>query len=66
MVTVLKTFYKTQRPKIKGIMRILTTFDYDNFRQDLKKELLNFGITNTPPSKINGTVLSVLKTKYMR
>ena len=47
-------------------MRILTTFDYDNFRQDLKKELLNFGITNAPPSKINDTVLSVLKKKYMR
>ena len=66
MVRALKTFYKKQRPKFKGIIRILTTFDNDSFRQDLKKELINFGITNAPLSKVNDTVLSILKKKCMR
>ena len=35
-------------------------FENDNFRQDLKKELLKFDITNVPLSKFNDIVLSVI------
>ena len=35
-------------------------FEIDKFRQDLKKELLKFDITNAPLSKFNDTMLSVL------
>ena len=59
VVTVLKTFYKKQRPKIIHY-RNYRNFENDNFRQDLKKELLKFDITNAPLSKFNDTVLSVL------
>ena len=71
VVTVLKTFYKKQRPKIIHY-RNYKNFENDNFREDLKKELLKFDITNAPLSKFNDTVLSVLdkhapkKLKYIR
>ena len=71
VVTVLKTFYKRQRPKIIHY-RNYKNFENDNFREDLKKELLKFDITNAPLSKFNDTVLSVLgkharkKLKYIR
>ena len=71
VVTVLKTFYKKQRPKIIHY-RNYKNFENDNFRQDLKKELLKFDIANAPLSKFNDTVLSVLdkhapkKLTYMR
>ena len=71
VVTVLKTFYKKQRPKIIHY-RNCKNFENDNFREDLKKELLKFDITNAPLSKFNDIVLSVLdkhapkKLKYMR
>ena len=71
MVTVLKNFYKKQRPKIIHY-RNYKNFENDNFREDLKKELLKFDITNAPLSKFNDTVLSVLdkhapkKLKYIR
>ena len=70
VVTVLKT-YKKQRPKIIHY-RNYKNFENDNFRQDLKKELLKFDISNAPLSKFNETVLSVLdkhapkKQKYIR
>ena len=35
------------------------SFESDNFRQDLKKELLKFDITNAPLSNFNDAVLSV-------
>ena len=71
VVTVLKTFYKKQRPKIIHY-RNYKNFENDNFREDLKRELLKFDITNAPLSKFNDTVLSVLdkhapkKLKYIR
>ena len=58
MVTVLKT-YKNRRPKIIHY-RNYKNFENGNFRQDLKKELLKFDVTNAPLSKFNDTVLSVL------
>ena len=70
VVTALKT-YKKQRPKIIHY-RNYKNFENDNFREDLKKELLKFDITNAPLSKFNDTVLSVLdkhapkKLKYVR
>ena len=71
VVTVLKAFYKKQRPKIIHD-RNYKNFENDNFREDLKKELMKFDITNAPLSKFNDTVLSVLdkhapkKLKYIR
>ena len=71
VVTLLKTFYKKQTPKITHY-RNHKNFEDDIFRQDLKKELLKFDITNAPLSKFNDTVLSVLdkhapkKMKYIR
>ena len=71
VVTVLKTFYKKQRPKIIH-NRNYKNFENDNFREDLKKELLQFDIMNAPLSKFNDTVLSVLdkqarkRMKYIR
>ena len=71
VVTALKTFYKKQRPKIIDY-RNYKNFENDNFREDLKKELLKFDITNAPLSKFNDTMLSVLdkyapkKLKYIR
>ena len=65
VVTLLKTFYKKQTPKINHY-RNHKNFEDDIFRQDLKKELL-FEL-----SKFNDTVLSVLdkhapkKMKYIR
>ena len=55
VVTVLKTFYKKQRPKTIHY-RNYKNFENGNFRQDL----LKFDIKNAPLSKFNGTVLSVL------
>ena len=71
VVTGLKTFYKKQRPKIIHY-RNYKNLEDDNFREDLKKELLKFDIMNAPLSKFNDTVLSVLdkyapkKLKYIR
>ena len=71
VVAVLKTFYKKQRPKIIHY-RDYKNLENGNFRQDLKKELLKFDITNAPLSKFNDTVLSVLdkhaskEMKYIR
>ena len=62
VVTVLKTFYKKQRPKIIHY-RNYKNFENGNFRQDLKKELLKFDVTNAPLSNFNDIVLSVLE-KY--
>ena len=59
VVTVLKAFYKKQRPKIIHY-RNYKNFENCNFRQDLKKELLKFDVTNAPISKFTDTVLSVL------
>ena len=59
MATVLKTFYKKQRPKISNY-RNDKNFENGNFRQDVKKELLKFDVTNAPLSNFNDTVLSVL------
>ena len=67
VVTVLKTFYKKQRPKIIHY-RNYKNFENGNFGQ----VLLKFDITNAPLSKFNDTVLSVLdkhapkKVKYIR
>ena len=71
VVTLLKIFYDKQKPKINHY-RNHKNFEDDIFRQDLKKELLKFDITNAPLSKFNDTVLSVLdkhapkKMKYIR
>ena len=68
---VVTVFYKKQRPKIIHY-RNYKNFENGNFRQDLKKELLKFDVTNAPLSKFNDTVLSVLdkhapkKVKYIR
>ena len=72
VVTVLKTFYKKQRPKIIHY-RNYKNSENGNFRLDLKKELSKLDITNAPLQKFNDTVLSVLekqhapkKMKYIR
>ena len=71
VVTVLKTFYKKQRPKITHY-RNYKNFENDNFRQDLHKEFLKFDVTNAPLSQFNDNALSVLdkhapkKVKYIR
>ena len=71
VVTVLKTFYKKQRPKITHY-RNYKNFENNNFRQDLQKEFLKFDVTNAPLSQFNDIVLSVLdkhapkKVKYIR
>ena len=71
VVTVLKTFYKKQRPKIAHY-RNYKNFENDNFRQDLQKEFFKFDVTNAPLSQFNDIVLSVLdkhapkKVKYIR
>ena len=59
VVIVLKTCYKKQKPKITHC-RSYKNFENDNFRKDLTKILLKFGITNDLLSKFNNTVLSVL------
>ena len=59
VVTVLKTFYKKQRPKIIDY-RNYKNLENDNFRQDFKKSLLKFDITNAPLSKFNDIMLCVL------
>ena len=59
VVTILKTFYKKQRPKIIHY-RNYKNSENDNFRQDFRQELLKFDITNAPLSKFNDIVLSVL------
>ena len=51
VVTVLKTFYKKQRPKIIHY-RNYKNFENGNFRQDLKKELLKFDVTNASLSNL--------------
>ena len=71
VVTVLKTFYIKQRPKITHY-RNYKNFENGNFRQDLQKEFLKFDVTNAPLSQFNDIVLSVLdkrarkKVKYIR
>ena len=45
VVTVLKNFYKKQRPKTIRY-RCYKNFENSNFCQDLKKELLKFDVTN--------------------
>ena len=47
VLTVLKTFYKKQKPKIIHYMNYKNC-ENDNFRQNLKKEFLKFDITNVP------------------
>ena len=59
VATVLKTFYKKQRPKIIHY-RNYKNFKNSNFCQDLKKVSLKFDVTNAPLSNSNDTVLSVL------
>ena len=59
LVTVLKIFYKKLRPEIIHY-RNYKNFENGNLRQDLKKELLKFDVTNAPLLKFNDTVLSVL------
>ena len=56
VVTVLKTFYKKHRTKIIHY-RDYKNFENDNFRQDLKKELLKFDFENASPSKFNDAVI---------
>ena len=63
VVTILKTFRKKQRPKTIHY-RNYKNFENDNFRQDLKKELLKFDITNAPLSKFNDTVLLSVLDKH--
>ena len=71
VVTVLKTFYKKQRPKFTNY-RNYKNFENGKFCQDLQKEFLKFNITNVPLSQFNDIVLSVLdkhapnKVKYIR
>ena len=56
VVAVLKTFYKTKIIHYRNYKN----FKNGNFRQDLKKELLKFDITNALLSKLNDIVLSGL------
>ena len=71
VVTVLKVFYKKQKPKIIQYRK------YDNFsngliREELNNELLNHDLTNAKLSEFTETFMSLLeknapkKQKYIR
>ena len=67
---VVTVFYKKQRPKIIHY-RNYKNFENGNFRQDLRKELLKFDVTNASLSNFNDTVICSWqarskKMKYIR
>ena len=68
VITVLKIFYKKQKPKIIHY-RNYKTFNANLFKEELNNELLNIDIIN---AEFRSTVLSVLdkhapiKRKYIR
>ena len=71
IITVLKFFYKKQKPKIIHY-RNYKTFNANLFKEELNNELLNTDINNAELVEFTSTVLSVLdkhapiKRKYIR
>ena len=69
--TVLKVFYKKQKPKIIQY-RKYNNFNSDLFREELNNELLNVDLNNAELSEFTETFMSVLdkhapkKQKYIR
>ena len=71
VVTVLKVFYKKQKPKIIQY-RKYDNFNNDLFREELNNELLNVDLNNAELSEFTETFMSLLdkhapkKQKYIR
>ena len=71
VITVLKIFYKKQKPKII-YYRNYNTFNANLFKEELNNELLSIDINNAGLVEFTSTVLSVLdkhatiKRKYIR
>ena len=69
--TVLKVFYKKQKPKIIQY-RKYDNFNSDLFREELNNELLNVDLNNAELSEFTETFMSLLdkhapkKQKYIR
>ena len=59
VVTVLKVFYKKQRPKIIQY-RKYDNVNNDLFRKEPNNELLNVDLDNAELSKFTGTFMSLL------
>ena len=70
VITVLKIFYKKQKPKIIHY-RNYKTFNANLFKEELNNELLNIDINNAEFVELTSTVLAVLdrhapiKRKYI-
>ena len=71
VVTVLKVFYKKQKPKIIQYSKY-DHFNNDLFRVELNNELLNVNLNNAELSEMTETLMSLLdkhapkKQKYIR
>ena len=71
VVTVLKVFYKKQKPKTIQY-RKYDSFNNDSFREELNNELLNVDLNNAEISEFTETFVSLLdkyaprKQKYIR
>ena len=59
VVTVLKVFYKKQKPKISQY-RKYDNFNNDLFREELNNELLNVDLNNAELSEFTETFMSLL------
>ena len=71
VITVLKIFYKKQKPKITRY-RNYKTFNANLFKEELNNELLSIDNNNTELVEFTNTVLSILdkhepiERKYIR
>ena len=59
VITVLKFFYKKQKPKIIHC-RNYKTFNANQFKEELNNELLNVDNNNAELAQLTNTVLSIL------
>ena len=59
VVTVLKVFYKKQKPKIIQYSKY-DNFNNDLFREELNNELLNVNLNNAELSEMTETFMSLL------
>ena len=59
VITVLKIFYKKQKPKIIHY-RNYKTFNANLFKEELNNELLNIDINNAELAEFTNTILSLL------
>ena len=59
VISVLKMFYKKQKPKIIHY-RNYKTFNANLFKEELNNELLNIDINNAELAEFTNTILSLL------